>query len=156
MGHILIVEDNENLRLSLQEFLGKEGFSVETASDLKTAQLKFEKNTDLVLLDWMLPDGQGLDFLKGIRNQGIQVPIIFLTARAELVDKVLGLELGASDYITKPFESREMLARVRARLREARVEANLPASEIVIGSLCIDKVKHRSPNFSITKLRASF
>jgi DNA-binding response OmpR family regulator len=94
----------------------------------------------------MLPDGQGLDFLTGLRRQGNSIPVIFLTARADVVDKVLGLEMGASDYMTKPFEPRELLARIRVRLRDRVPERQLPtrdASELLhAGSLSIDRVRH--------------
>lgn len=81
------------------------------------------KKPDLVLLDWMLPDGQGIDLLRDLRNKGLKVPVIFLTAKADVIDKVLGLESGANDYVTKPFEPRELLARVRLRLRSTSSQA---------------------------------
>jgi len=94
----------------------------------------------------MLPDGQGLDFLTELRKQGKKTSVIFLTARAELVDKVLGLEMGANDYMTKPFEPRELLARVRVQLRENQ-EKSLTEIEVVpklkVGSLSIDRVRHK-------------
>lgn len=140
MPDILIVEDHLNLRLSLKECLEKEGYRIQIAEDLKTAREQIKSTPDLIILDWMLPDGQGLDLLTAMRRQGNTVPVILLTAKAELVDKVIGLEMGASDYMTKPFEPRELLARVRARLREASPAS--PAHRVLeVGALSVDLVR---------------
>src|SRR4051812_45136689 len=112
MARILVVEDHENLRSSLRSCFESEGFEVLTAENLATARLKVKEHPDLVVLDWMLPDGQGLDLLTDIKKSSQNIPVVFLTARVDTVDKVIGLELGASDYITKPFEPRELIARV--------------------------------------------
>lgn len=136
---ILIVEDHENLRLSLQTCFAAEGFEVAAAASLGEARTS--NGFDLVVLDWMLPDGQGIDFLGELRRAGSRVPVIMLTARAETLDKVLGLELGASDYVTKPFEPRELVARVRARLRETPAPAESP--KLSVGALVIDREKFR-------------
>ncbi|MBW7875078.1 MAG: response regulator transcription factor [Candidatus Cloacimonetes bacterium] len=120
MESILLVEDDREIREALKSVLEKEGFLLITASNLAEANQEYNKKPDLVLLDWMLPDGQGIEFLRVIRNDRPALPVIFLTARTELVDKVLGLELGADDYITKPFEPRELIARIRARLRRSQ------------------------------------
>lgn len=117
MKKILVVEDDINLANSLSEYLIREGFIVEAVSTVKDAKEKLLKPLDLLILDWMLPDGQGVDLLRSIRQKDNTVPTIILSARAELVDKVMGLELGANDYMTKPFEPRELLARVRGLIR---------------------------------------
>lgn len=139
MAHILIVEDHPGLRQSLKECLENDGHLAASTADLAGARLELKKNPDLVILDWMLPDGQGLDLLKSMRKAGDSTPVILLTAKAELVDKVLGLEMGASDYVTKPFEPRELLARVRARLRESA--APTEAQILSVGELHIDSVR---------------
>lgn len=147
MARILIVEDHENLGLSLKEYIGNEGHEIHLAKNLKVAGEKLLLKPDLIVLDWMLPDGQGLDFLTDLRRKGTKSPVIFLTARAELVDKVLGLEMGANDYLTKPFESRELLARIRVQLREIRTEPASVFNEAVtflkVGPLTIDRIRHK-------------
>jgi DNA-binding response OmpR family regulator len=120
MQKILLVEDDYVLRESLSECLSSEGFSVLTAASLEEARNAEPGNFDLVLLDWMLPDGQGVEIVKELRHQESTVPVIILTARTDVIDKVLGLELGANDYITKPFEVRELIARIRVQLRTVR------------------------------------
>jgi DNA-binding response OmpR family regulator len=142
MARILIVEDHENLGTSLKSFLESNGYVVDLAKDLRSAEAKATEPFDLMVLDWNLPDGQGIDLLAKLRRNGVRTPTIFLTARAELVDKVLGLELGANDYVTKPFEPRELLARIRVQLREVR---STPASSeiLTVNSLSVDRMKHR-------------
>jgi DNA-binding response OmpR family regulator len=117
---ILLVEDEPGIASQLERLLVTEGYAVAVAFDAAAARAATATATtapDLVILDWMLPDGQGIDLLRAWRGAGRQWPVIFLTARDELIDKVLGLELGADDYMTKPFEPRELLARIKARLR---------------------------------------
>ena len=146
MTKILLVEDHKHIHLSLLESLKAEGYSVDGAFDLHTARSKMNPCPDLMLLDWNLPDGQGLDFLYELRRSGSQVPIIFLTARADLVDKVLGLEAGADDYVTKPFESRELIARIRARLRcrnEDLSHNTNPVGQWIVGPLTMDRIRHK-------------
>jgi DNA-binding response OmpR family regulator len=123
MNRILIVEDNASLAKSLRDYLSGEGFSITVAYTLEEVD-KLPLNFQLIILDWMLPDGQGLDWLQSLRKRSIGVPVIFLTAKSDLIDKVLGLESGASDYIVKPFEPRELLARIRAQLRMNPVETD--------------------------------
>lgn len=116
---ILLIEDDKNLGLTLQTYLRKEGFDIFWVTHLQGARAKLEESkAELILLDWMLPDGQGIDFLKDIRADRIKIPVIMLTARSELLDKVIGLESGADDYLTKPFEPRELVARIRVQLRK--------------------------------------
>jgi DNA-binding response OmpR family regulator len=147
MSTVLVVEDHENLRVSLQDYILKDGHQVHVADCLQIAKEKLSFKPDLIVLDWMLPDGQGLDFLTEIRKQGLNTPVIFLTARAELVDKVLGLEMGANDYMTKPFEPRELLVRIRVQLRNREQVGSSFAGEeshfLRLGSLSIDRIKHQ-------------
>lgn len=158
---ILIVEDHKNIGDNLSKFLSEEGFQVYLAIDLNEACQKLNNNPDLIVLDWNLPDGQGIDFLKKIRSGGLKIPVIFLTARADLVDKVLGLEMGADDYITKPFESRELVTRIRVRLRntmQGQDTEKANGSFIEIGPLVIDKIKHsvKFKNIKIDLVKKEF
>ena len=117
MTKILVVEDEESFREGVSFILSKEGYEVIDAADGNDAIIKFEREgADLVLLDVMLPGLSGLEVCKKLRTL-TKVPIIMLTAKDTELDKVLGLEIGADDYITKPFSSRELLARVKAILR---------------------------------------
>ncbi|MBP9015033.1 MAG: response regulator transcription factor [Candidatus Atribacteria bacterium] len=119
MANILVVEDEESVRELLRLYLEKEGFKVELASDGEEALEKMSRiSPDLVLLDLMLPKKDGWEVCREIRKTS-HVPIIMLTARGEEFDKVLGLELGADDYIAKPFSPREVVARIKAVLRRA-------------------------------------
>jgi DNA-binding response OmpR family regulator len=118
MANILIVEDEPAMQLGLKDNLQFEGYSVTVASDGQSGLDSILTNQfDLVLLDVMLPNMSGFDVCKNARSKGIDTPIILLTARGEEIDKVLGLELGADDYMTKPFSVRELLARIKANLR---------------------------------------
>jgi DNA-binding response OmpR family regulator len=131
MKKILLIEDDAILRPSLLSFLKGQGLAAEGVSSLREGRNRLESGGfDLLLLDWMLPDGEGLDFLKELRAKGSRLPIILLTARSEVVDRVLGLESGAQDYVTKPFEPRELMARIRARLRDGG-EVPTPAAEML-------------------------
>jgi DNA-binding response OmpR family regulator len=123
MSRILIIEDEPNLRNSLCDYLLAEGHEALEARDLPEARLRIKEGVDVAVLDWMLPSGQGIELLREWRAEGWQLPVIFLTARTSLVDKVLGLELGANDYLTKPFEPRELLARIRVQLRQMKQHA---------------------------------
>jgi DNA-binding response OmpR family regulator len=120
MANILIIEDEPSMQLGLKDNLELESYTVDVASEGEAGLSKLKNNTyDLVLLDVMLPKLSGFDVCKAARSAGILTPIILLTARGEEIDKVLGLELGADDYITKPFSVRELLARVKAILRRS-------------------------------------
>jgi DNA-binding response OmpR family regulator len=145
-GRVLVVEDDEGIRDMLKYNLTAAGFSVQEASDgasgLRTARTA---RPDLVLLDLMLPGMSGFDFCRALRKSS-RVPIIIITAKDSEVDKIVGLELGADDYITKPFSIREVLARVHAVLRRAQPEANEPKSipeHDSIGSFSIDRAARR-------------
>ncbi|HWC19469.1 MAG TPA: response regulator transcription factor, partial [Terriglobales bacterium] len=117
---ILLIEDEKNLRTTLGDRLRKEGYTVDFACDgiegfEKASRLPF----DLIILDVMLPHKSGFDLCRDIRSAGLATPILVLTARTETVEKVLGLKLGADDYVTKPFDSMELLARIEALLRRS-------------------------------------
>ncbi len=121
---VLIVEDEKNIVDILSFNLSREGYDTLEALDGKTGlQLALEQDPDLILLDLMLPEMNGFDVCRTLRKQGRTTPIIMLTAREEETDKVLGLELGADDYITKPFSMRELLARVKANIRRSDMDA---------------------------------
>ncbi len=147
MATILVAEDERDLNNLVRRHLEDEGHRVVQAFDGPGAVLTVQQERpDLVILDWMLPRLDGLEVCRRIRRESI-VPILMLTARAEEVDRVLGLEVGADDYVTKPFSVRELLARVRAMLRRAdflrdagSAEANLPV--IAEGPLAIDVGQH--------------
>ena len=141
MKKILVVEDEAPMLQGLKDNLEFEGYSVDTAAEGKTGLEKILNNTyDLVLLDVMLPNISGFDICKNARNAGIKTPIILLTAKGEEIDKVLGLELGADDYITKPFSLRELLARIKAifrRVPSSQDEKSLE-KEIRLGRLTLN------------------
>jgi two-component system alkaline phosphatase synthesis response regulator PhoP len=114
----LLVEDEPGLVLTLRDRLSREGYAVETATDGETGLARAAGEAfDLVLLDVMLPRMGGFDVLKELRKRNIETAVIMLTARGQVVDKVVGLKLGADDYVTKPFEMVELLARIEAKLR---------------------------------------
>jgi DNA-binding response OmpR family regulator len=138
MGKILIVEDEAAMRQGLVDNLEIEGYQVDEACDGMSGLEKIQNNKyDLVILDVMMPKISGFDVCKKVRASGNLTPIILLTAKGEEIDKVLGLELGADDYITKPFGLRELLARVKAILRRTEniIETS---SEYTIGKLRIN------------------
>lgn len=118
--NILLVEDEEALRMTLRDRLQSEGYVVDSAAD---GEQGYEKATclpfDLIILDIMLPRCSGLDICRGIRLAGLATPILLLTARGQTVDKVVGLKLGADDYVTKPFDTMELMARIEVLLRRS-------------------------------------
>jgi DNA-binding response OmpR family regulator len=120
MRKILIVEDDHALAVALRDGFKYKGYSVEVATDGSAGmRMASEKDADLIILDVMLPKLSGLDICKQLRSTGNDIPIILLTARGQEIDKVMGLELGADDYVTKPFSFMELVARVEAVLRRA-------------------------------------
>jgi two-component system, OmpR family, response regulator len=138
MTKILIVEDEEKLARVLELELGYEDYQTTIATDGQTAfQLLQENDYDLVLLDIMLPGMSGLEILRRYRKTKAATPILLLTARDEIHDKVSGLDLGANDYITKPFQIEELLARIRAQLRQAG-PANFQQDQLNYQDLTID------------------
>ena len=121
MSRILVVEDDPAILRGLNETLKRESYEVLTAADGEAGyRLVREKNPDLVILDLMLPKLSGYEICRKMRSDGVQTPILMLTARGDEGDRVLGLDLGADDYVSKPFSLRELTARVRALLRRAR------------------------------------
>lgn len=145
MTHILIVEDEESFSEALGFLLSKEGFETTVAASGKDALDLFAKNRyDLVLLDLMIPEVSGIDVCRAIRTTS-QVPIIMLTAKDAEIDKVVGLELGADDYVTKPYSSRELLARIKAVLRRGSSEGSeIEATSGVhsVGKIKMDVERH--------------
>jgi DNA-binding response OmpR family regulator len=116
VSRILVVEDEPEIAASLRSLLERDGYVVDVAGTIAEARRALRKDVDAMLLDWRLPDGEGIDLLKELRLTS-DLPVLLVTARVEVIDKVLGLELGADDYVTKPVEPRELLARIKARLR---------------------------------------
>ncbi|HVH85269.1 MAG TPA: response regulator transcription factor [Terriglobales bacterium] len=136
---ILIVEDEEALRMTLIDRLISEGYEVEFAADGRQGLDKATQSAfDLVLLDVMLPKKTGFDVCRDIRAAGMAVPILMLTARGQSVDKVVGLKIGADDYVAKPFDTMELLARVEALLRRSRSYSNSHQAVQKIGGISID------------------
>jgi two-component system, OmpR family, alkaline phosphatase synthesis response regulator PhoP len=136
---ILIVEDEPGLRLTLGDRLRREGYVVESAADGIAGYERASLGPfDLVILDIMLPLRSGLDVCRDLRQAGIRTPILMLTARGETLDKVTGLRLGADDYLTKPFDVLELLARVEALLRRASQPAHAAASTFQFGQVRVD------------------
>jgi two-component system response regulator RegX3 len=138
----MVVEDEESFSEALAFMLRREGYEVEVAGDGNTAMDTFERRgADLILLDLMLPGLSGLEVCRQIRVKS-QVPIIMLTAKDGEIDKVVGLEIGADDYVTKPFSSRELLARVRSVLRRNGEPEELVSSTVEAGPVRMDVDRH--------------
>src|SRR5258707_4165012 len=138
---ILVVDDEKHILELARIYLTREGYEVEGVGDGSQALARFAQiKPDLVVLDIMLPGADGLEICKEIRKQS-QVPIIMLTARDEVTDKVVGLEVGADDYLTKPFHPQELVARAKALLRRARLEPDAPKL-IRAGKLEVDLERH--------------
>jgi DNA-binding response OmpR family regulator len=139
---ILVIEDDPAMRSGLKDNLEIEGYRVIGAGNLKEGRKALANNVDMILLDVMLPDGNGIKFCRELRSLGVSQPVIMLTAKGEEMDKVSGLESGADDYIVKPFSLRELLARIHAHLRRLQLE-NLPLTEQVkIGIAEVDFKRH--------------
>lgn len=139
---ILVVEDEESIADPLSFLLGKEGFDVVVARDGLDALTQFERGgADLVLLDLMLPGMSGTDVCREIRAASM-VPIIMLTAKDSEIDKVVGLELGADDYVTKPYSSRELIARIRAVLRRRTDTVDAGDSSVEVSGVRVDADRH--------------
>jgi two-component system, OmpR family, response regulator RegX3 len=138
---VLLVEDEESITTPLAEALGREGFDTQIAGTVaESLELASRVEPDLVLLDVMLPDGSGYDVCRELRRHS-QVPIIMLTARGEEADRIVGLELGADDYVVKPFSAREVVARIRAVLRRTESTGQPEEKPIEIGEVRLDPAK---------------
>lgn len=156
MPKILICEDEPGMRMGLKDNLEFESYEVDLAEDGEIGLNKILKNKyDLIILDVMMPKMSGFDICKSVRKNGITTPIILLTAKGEEIDKVLGLELGADDYVTKPFSLRELLARIKAILRRGELTGKeIDDKDMQIGQLTINfgtyqaKVKNKEVQMS--------
>ncbi len=141
MAHLLVVEDEPRVLRSLEDGLRQAGFEVETAATgNQGARLATTRSFDCIVLDWMLPGRDGLQILSDLRQSGRSTPVLLLTARDAIDDRVLGLESGADDYLVKPFAFAELLARVRALLRRGRTEQE---TVLRAGELELDRLKRR-------------
>jgi two-component system alkaline phosphatase synthesis response regulator PhoP len=138
---ILLVEDDPGLVMTLTDLLSADGYLVETSMDgLEGLERASSESFELIILDVMLPGKSGFDVCRDLRQRGISIPILMLTARGQVIDKVLGLKLGADDYLTKPFEPLELLARLEALGRRSLTSASQPRHEEVFqfGSVVVD------------------
>ena len=136
---ILLVEDEESLVLTLTDRLVSEGYVVESATDGDAAlRLGVNPALDLILLDVALPNRNGFDVCRDLRQRGVDTPILMLTARGQVIDRVLGLKLGADDYVTKPFDMMELLARIEALLRRGRSGAAPTRDGYAFGAVRVD------------------
>ena len=129
---ILLVEDDSALRGALEELLCREGYDVVKASNVRSARKGLDAAADLVILDVSLPDGDGVELCHSWRSEGIQTPILFLTAKDEEMDVVRGLDSGGNDYVTKPFRMQELLSRIRALLRRNQRDTTITRSGITL------------------------
>lgn len=144
-NHILLIEDDPGIGHSLQTGLAREGYQVTWKTD-GTSGLEYATHhkPHIIILDVRLPDGSGFDVCRHMRQQGLRQPIIMLTVQRDEIDKVLGLEAGADDYVTKPYGLRELVSRIRAQLRRAYGELSTASTELLyIGDLVIDRSKGR-------------
>ena len=129
---ILLVEDDSALRGALEELLCREGYDVVKASNVRSAREGLDAAADLVILDVGLPDGDGVELCRYWRSEGVQTPILFLTAKDEEMDVVRGLDSGGNDYVTKPFRMQELLSRIRALLRRNQRDTTITRSGITL------------------------
>ena len=143
MNHILVIEDDSAVARSLTQGIGREGYDVHwEATGTGGVAYARDRGPHLVILDVRLPDGSGFDFCRQMRTLGLRQPILMLTVQSDEVDKVLGLEMGADDYLTKPYRLRELIARIRALLRRAYGELASPESDILYAAdLVIDRTR---------------
>lgn len=137
MRTIFVIDDEENIRYIISEYLLREGFHVETFASVEDALERLQSGfPDMFILDIMLPGKDGLEFCRDIRSRS-GVPVIFISARGEEIDRILGLELGGDDYLTKPFSPRELVARVRSIFRRASIPM-IPEEVLTNGNLTIN------------------
>jgi len=136
---ILLVEDEESLVLVISDRLKSEGYHVEHAGDGESALERATKESfDLIVLDVALPKKNGFDVCRDLRQRGNETPVLMLTARGQVIDRVIGLKLGADDYLTKPFDMMELLARIEALLRRSRATLEKPSESYVFGDVKVD------------------
>ncbi|MDY6804125.1 MAG: two-component system response regulator RppA [Cyanobacteriota bacterium] len=137
---VLLVDDEGELTAPLSLALTREGYRVDVADDgVRGSEMAFESNYDLLILDWMLPEKSGLEICRELRSRQDNTPVLFLTAKDTIDDRVLGLDSGADDYLVKPFELRELLARVRALLRRPpTLELDVANNILQVGDLKLD------------------
>src|SRR5665213_3999417 len=141
---ILLVEDDAGLALILSDRLRSEHYEVEVVHDGEAGLSRAAmQRYDLILLDWMLPKRSGIDVCRDLRQKKIDTPILMLTARGQTMDKVIGLKLGADDYLTKPFETPELLARVEALLRRSNLKGTAAPEIWRFGAICVDRRRTR-------------
>src|SRR5713226_9222222 len=143
---LLIIEDDENISTAIEEYFSRSGYTVNSAPDgIAGIEAAVKNRPDVVVLDLMLPKMDGLAVCKELRQKHPQMPILMLTAKDDIVDKVLGLEMGADDYITKPFSLRELEARIKSVLRRSRTSSSSDGSKdeapIIRGRLRIDPTR---------------
>lgn len=144
MNKILIIEDEESILMPLEDNLRLEGYEVSCARDgLEGLSMASDRSFDLIVLDIMLPKLDGFEVCKRLRQDRVMTPILMLTAKSQEVDRVLGLELGADDYVTKPFSSRELLARIKAILRRVK-EPHRGIDSYRFGDIEVDFVKYEA------------
>jgi DNA-binding response OmpR family regulator len=142
MTRILMVEDEEKMVRMLSRVLREEGYVVETAGDGRAGLSRASDDSfDLLIVDWMLPERSGIQVVRGLRAADIHTPVLMLTARGQVEDRVEGLDAGADDYLPKPFALKELLARVRALTRRPR-ETGEMGKEISAGDVALDPVRH--------------
>jgi two-component system alkaline phosphatase synthesis response regulator PhoP len=138
-ARLLLVEDEPGLQLTLSDRLTAEGYAVETAADGDTAIRRGGGEPfDVIVLDVMLPGRDGFEVARALRQQGVMTPILMLTARTQVVDRVVGLKLGADDYLTKPFDTIELLARLEALLRRAPASSGVSLERYQFGDVHVD------------------
>jgi DNA-binding response OmpR family regulator len=143
MTRILIVEDEARLARLIARVLGEEGYTAETVGDGRSALTRtLAEPLDLLIVDWMLPDLDGVQVIRRLRAAEMSVPVLMLTARTQIEDRVEGLDAGADDYLPKPFAFPELLARVRALLRWPREEKKAHDSVLTAGDVTLDPVRH--------------
>jgi len=139
---LLLVEDEPGLQLSLTDRLSSEGYHVDVAGDGDLAVVRATAETfDVIVLDVMLPGRDGFEVLRAIRQQGVKTPVLMLTARGQVVDKVVGLKMGADDYLTKPFEAMELVARLEALRRRAPATTGPSVTRFAFGDVTVDTRK---------------
>ena len=147
MHKILLVDDQEELLKALEINLKREGYQVfKATSGEQGIKIAIQENPHLILLDIMMPGLSGLDVCRELRKKGIETPIVMLTAKGDEVDRVVGLEIGADDYITKPFSLHELLARIRARLRRVAPRLGTPMGKYKFGQVEVDFDNFRVTN----------